>query len=40
MDFTSEQNVEDFNQTTKSYKLFYVAREASAVAELVGRYTD
>ena len=36
MDFTSEQNVEDSNQTNTSDRLFYVAGEASALAELVG----
>ena len=35
MDFTSEQNVEDSNQTNTSDKLFYVDGEASALAELV-----
>ena len=36
MDFTSEQNVEDSNQSNTSDKPFYVAGEASALAELVG----
>ena len=34
MNFTSEENVEDLNQTNISEQQFYVAREA--LAELVG----
>ena len=36
MDFTSEKNVEDSNQTNTSDKSFYMAGEALALTELVG----